>query len=91
MFEVMGFLLGVHITMTLFGSLYRIIDLYFCIKEFWLEVTARIALNLSAVFLIYMLTSGGFLTGFMIGQAFFTVFHVAIFWFGQFVLYLLRR
>ena len=91
MLELLGFFVGIHLTMTLFGSLYRIIDLNFCLSEFWLEITARISLNIAVIFLIYFLLSGSFVTGFTYGQIFFAAFHILIFWVGQFTIYLIRR
>lgn len=89
--NVLGFFIGLHLTVKLFGSLYRIIDLWFCIKDFWIEITAHIALNSTLIFLIYFLTSGSFETGFLIGQIFFAVFHILIFWVGRLALFILRR
>lgn len=91
MLEVLGFFAGVHLTLTLFGALYRIIDLRYCLSQFWLEITARISLNIAIIFLIYWLISGSFVTGFMAGQIFFALFHVSIFWIGQLALRLVQR
>jgi hypothetical protein len=91
MLEVLGFFVGVHLTMTLFGSLYRVIDLAFCLSEFWLEITARISLNIAVILLIYLLFSGDFVNGFTFGQIFFAVFHILIFWLGQLTVLLIRR
>lgn len=89
--QVTGFFIGVHLTITLFSSLYRIIDLGYHLSKFWLPITARIFFNGSLIFLIYFLTRGDFETGFWVGQIFFVIFHVSIFWVGQLALFLLRR
>lgn len=88
---IFGFLIGVHLTITLFGALYRVIDLAYCLADHWLDIAARISLNIAIIFLLYSLISGPFITGFFVGQIFFAVFHVAIFWIGQLTIYLLRR
>lgn len=82
---VLGFLVGVHLTITLFGALYRIIDLSFALRHFWLEITSRIAFNLTLIFLIYFFAGDGFLQGFISGQIFFALFHVGIFWCGRLI------
>jgi len=89
--QLTGFCVGVHLTMTLLASLYRIIDLRYRLHEFWLQVTARIFLNGAIIFLVYFLTSGNFEHGFWVGQIFFLVFHISIFWVGQLTLFLLYR
>tara|TARA_R110002111_G_scaffold203687_7_gene268502 strand:- start:149 stop:439 length:291 start_codon:yes stop_codon:yes gene_type:complete len=89
--NIVGFFAGVHLTMMLIASLYRLIDLNYCIKEFWLEITARIGLNAGLIFLVYFLTNGSFESGFLLGQVFFTIFHVSIFWLGQLTLFLNHR
>ncbi len=88
---VIGFLFGVHLTITLFGSLYRIIDLSFSLEHFWLEITSRVAFNLTLIFLVYFFISGELLQGFLYGQIFFTVFHVTVFWLGQLLVSILKR
>ena len=88
---VLGFLIGVHLTMTLLGALYRIIDLSFSLKHFWLEITSRIAFNLTLIFLVYFFVSGLFLQGFLYGQVFFIVFHVTVFWLGQVLVTIIKR
>jgi hypothetical protein len=89
--QLTGFFIGVQFTIMLFGSLYRLIDLGYRLGEFWLPITARIFLNASMVFLVYFLTSGDFESGFWVGQIFFVIFHISIFWVGQLALFLRRR
>lgn len=88
---ILGFLVGVHLTITLLGALYRIIDLSFSLKHFWLEITSRIALNLTLIFLVYFFVSGHFLQGFLYGQVFFVIFHVTVFWLGQALVSVIKR
>lgn len=88
---ILGFLVGVHLTINLFGALYRIIDLGFDLKHFWLEILSRIALHLTLIFLVYSFVTGAFYTGFIYGQVFFTLFHIIIFWFGQLLVTILNR
>ncbi len=80
---ILGFLLGVQLTTTLFGALYRIIDLGYALQQYWIEIVSRIAFNSTLIFLVYYFASGSFLEGFIWGQLFFTAFHIGIFWFGQ--------
>ena len=89
--QLTGFCIGVHLTMTLLGSLYRIIDLGYRLREFWLQVTARIFLNAGIIFLVYFLASGNFELGIWVGQCFFLIFHISIFWVGRIALFLLHR
>lgn len=91
MLEVIGFFIGVHLTMTLFAACYRLIDLGYCLSEFWLEIVARISLNAAVIFLIYFLTTGNFREGFLIGQLFFTLFHIGIFWIARLLTSVSRR
>ncbi|MFT4799840.1 MAG: hypothetical protein ACJAYE_002236 [Candidatus Azotimanducaceae bacterium] len=89
--QLTGFCVGVHLTITLLGSLYRLIDLGYRLSDFWLPVIARIFLNGGIIFLVYFLSSGNFELGFWVGQCFFLIFHISIFWVGQFALFLLHR
>lgn len=91
MMTVLGFLLGVHLTVTLFGALYRLIDLSFALKQFWLQITSRIALNLTLIFLIYSFATGDLLQGFIYGQIFFTLFHIGVYWVGQLLAVIIHR
>ena len=91
MFEVLGFLLGVHLTIALIASCYRIIDLWYCIKDHVIEVVARIAINLTLIFLIYSLADSKFCDGFLIGQIFLFVFHVKIFWTGSLLMLYMKH
>ena len=87
---IIGFLLGVHLTISLFGAGYRLIDLRFALSQFWLNVTSRIAFYLTVIVLIYQYTSGDFTSGFFYGQVFFTIFHIGVFWLGQIMVTLLN-
>ena len=94
MLEVLGFLLGVHLTICLLASCYRIIDLWYCLKQHLTDIATRIVLNLGSIFFVYYLAyylGGGsmsgysmpFFSGFIYGQVFFIIFHVAIFWLAR--------
>lgn len=62
------------------ASLYRIIDLWYCILHHWWKITVRLALILVVMFLLYSLADDHFVNGFMTGQVFFTIFHIGVFW-----------
>jgi hypothetical protein len=78
-----GFLFGVHLTMTFFGACYRIIDLAHELGQHLVSIASKIALNLTIILLIYVFAESDFLHGFFYGQVFFSLFHVGIFWLGQ--------
>jgi len=91
MLELLGFLVGVHLTIVLLASMYRVIDLWYCISGHWLEVAARISLTIGIIFVIYFLSRGDFRDGFYTGQIFFGCFHVGIFWVGRLQIAYMRR
>lgn len=65
MLTVLGFLCGVHLTITLLGACYRIIDLSYAWQAHGLEITSKIALNCTFIFLIYSFAQGDLLQGFI--------------------------
>ncbi len=91
MYELIGFIVGVQLTMMLLAALYRILDLWYRILDFWLAVAGRILLVSGAIVLIYTATGGGFQSGFFVGQVFFVIFHIAIFWLGRLQIAYMRR
>ncbi len=95
MIELAGFLIGVQMTILLFASLYRVIDLWYCIRDYWIHSMARIALYAAVIALVYYLgrspDDNGFSHGFFYGQLFFAVFHITIFWIGRLQLLFMKH
>ena len=86
MFDIILFLLGIHLTIVLLASCYRIIDLWYCISIYSVQIVSRIALYLTIIALIYYFLES---KSFLYGQLFFAIFHVSIFWIGRLLLKLL--
>ena len=80
---ILGFLFGVHLTITFFAACYRLIDLAYVFEQHAVSLVSKIALNVTVIVLIYVFFSGDFLQGFFYGQVFFSLFHMGIFWLGQ--------
>lgn len=91
MLEVLGFVIGIHLTILLFASCYRVIDLWYCIGKHWLTVMARISIIAGTILIFYFLSPGAFQEGFYAGQVFFACFHVVIFWLGRLLVAYMRH
>ena len=91
MFEFLGFLVGVQLTMMLFAALYRILDLWYCFRHFWIGIITRILLVGGMIFLFYFLTGSRFQSGLLAGQIFFVIFHITIFWLGRLQIAYMRQ
>ncbi|HIG39159.1 MAG: hypothetical protein ABGY96_14785 [bacterium] len=91
MFEFIGFIVGIQLTMMLLAALYGILDLWYRIQDFWFAVIGRILLISGAIVLVYSATGEGFQSGFFVGQVFFVIFHIAIFWLGRLQIAYMRR
>ena len=89
--DILSFLLGIHLSMTLIASFYRIIDLWYRISDFLNQVLLRITLvaALNIIFILWLEDSRQ--VAFIYGQLFFMVFHIAIYWIGRIMVYLLTR
>ncbi len=85
------FLLGIHLSMTLVASCYRIIDLWYRIRDFVGQILLRITLvtALNVFFILWLEDSRQ--TAFISGQLFFLAFHVIIYWVGRAMVYFLSR
>ncbi|MFT7687691.1 MAG: hypothetical protein ACI9FB_003048 [Candidatus Azotimanducaceae bacterium] len=90
MLEFLGFLIGIQLTINLFASCYRIIDLWYCIAEHKLAIAIRICVNLAAILIFYLVGNDQFEMGLVYGQLFFAAYHICIFWFGQLMVLILR-
>lgn len=88
---VVGFVIGIHLTVILFGALYRVIDLAYAWPRYGLANLSRIALFATVIGLIYAFAEGPFLTGFRNAQVFFCVFHIVVFWLGQWAVHRLSK
>ncbi len=84
--DILCFLLGIHLSMMLVASLYRIIDLWYRISEFYGRVLGRIllVLLLNAIFVFGL--DGSKQNALIMGQIFFLAFHIFIFLVGRTVL-----
>ena len=89
--DLLSFLLGIHLSMTLIASFYRIIDLWYRISDFLIQILIRITLVavLNLVFILWLEDSRQ--TAFIYGQLFFMVFHIVIYWIGRVMVRFLTR
>lgn len=89
--NILCFLLGIHLSMTLIASCYRIIDLWYRIDEFLGQISQRLALVviLNAIVILWLEDSRQI--AFISGQLLFLVFHVFIYWVGRIMVYFLSR
>ena len=90
MLETLGFFIGVQLTINLFASCYRIIDLWYCIAEYRFSILAKISFNLLIILACYLIGNEGFIFGLIVGQIFFSLYHICIFWLGQLLVIILR-
>ena len=91
MLEFLGLLFGVQLTINLYASCYRIIDLWYCIAKHGPAIALKITLNILAIFLFYLLGNEQFEIGLVYGQILFTIYHICIFWVGQLLVLILRK
>ncbi len=84
--DILCFLLGVHLSMMLVAALYRIIDLWYRISEFYSHVLRHLllVLLLNAVFLFGL--DGSKQNALIAGQLFFLAFHLVVFILGRVLL-----
>lgn len=89
--EVICFLLGIHLSMMMVASCYRLIDLWYRLREFIVGILARIIVvaALNAIFMIAF--QDAVQIAFISGQLFFLVFHVVIFWIGRLLVMVVTR
>ena len=89
--ELLCFLLGVHLSVMLVASCYRMIDLWYRIGDFIFRILARIVVitALNAIFILSF--QGDFKIALISGQLFFFAFHIGFFWFGRVLVTLLTR
>jgi hypothetical protein len=89
--DSLSFLLGIHLCMTLIASFYRIIDLWYRISDFLIQILIRITLVAVLNLIIFLMLEDSRQTAFIYGQLFFMVFHIAIYWIGRIMVYFLAR
>lgn len=87
MIEVLLFILGVHLAMQLIVRLYRIIDLWYRIRDFALGILVSIAGYGILIALLIWALEGKAETALMAGGIFFAIFHLAVFWIGKLLLW----
>jgi hypothetical protein len=85
--EILIFMLGLHLMMLLLARLYRIIDLWYRIKDFWLGVVGQISAVILLDVIAYLLLTEHLAGVFLAGQLFYLVFHISIFWIGRFAIF----
>lgn len=83
MSEFLLFIAGVHLTMQLIASLYRILDLWYRIEDFLLPVTRSILFYALTMALIWWFLEGSNRSAFVWGCLFFISFHVSVFWLAR--------
>ena len=89
--EVLCFLLGIHLSMMMIASCYRLIDLWYRLREFIIGILVRIIVvaALNAIFIIWL--QDAYQIAFITGQLFFLIFHIVIFWIGRVLVMLITR
>jgi hypothetical protein len=86
MTELLAFLLGVHLTMLLVATTYRVLDLWYCIARHAANIALRLCVVVTLLLLAYGYFGDSTRQALMAGQIFFVAFHIGIYWIG--VLYL---
>jgi len=81
--DIFFFLLGIHLTMQLIASFYRIIDLWYRIEDFIKPIARSIISYTIIMLLIWWYFEGSYESAFLWGCLFFLGFHLSIFWIGQ--------
>ena len=89
--NILCFLLGIHLSMTLVASCYRIIDLWYRIQDFFVQILLRLCLVLAANLIFILWLEDSRQAAFILGQMFFVTFHIAIYWIGRILVYFLTR
>ena len=89
--EILCFLLGIHLSMMLVASCYRLVDLWYRISDFIFTILIRIitVAALNAIFIVWL--QGANQIAFISGQIFFLTFHILIFWVGRVLVIFLTR
>ena len=89
--EILCFLLGIHLSMMLVASCYRLVDLWYRITDFIFTILIRIIViaALNAIFILWL--QGANQIAFITGQLFFLAFHIVIFWVGRILVIFLTR
>ena len=88
--DIFIFLLGVHLTMQLVASLYRILDLWYRIGDFLFPIARSVIFYTLIMALIWWYLEGSKESTFLWGCLFFLGFHVSVFWIGQ-VMFRVKR
>jgi len=89
--EVLCFLLGIHLSMMLIASCYRLVDLWYRITDFVITILIRLGVvtALNTIFILWL--QGANQIAFISGQLFFLAFHIVIFWIGRILVIFLTR
>ena len=81
MLSVICFLIGVQLMIELLAATYRIVDLWYCLKDYWLSVAWRLAMvGVSNTLLVYLLPDH-LATAVIMGQLLYLGLHT-----GKFIL-----
>ena len=83
MMDVLLFLLGVHLCTRLIAAFYGIVDLWYCWRQYWYRPLLNILLWSAIVAAVGLITMPAHHTAYIAGLAFFTIFHIVIYWVGQ--------
>ena len=89
--DILSFLLGIHLSMTLIASFYRIIDLWYRIRDFLIQILIRITLLAALNVILILWLEDSRQAAFIYGQLFFMVFHITIYWVGRIMVRFLSR
>ena len=91
MLEILCFFLGIHLAMLLVSACYRIIDLWYRLSDYVMDILARILIIGGLCGLCYWGFEGDLRSAFVAGQVFFVSYHIMIYWIGRLMLNLLTR
>jgi hypothetical protein len=87
MIDLLLFLLGIHLCIRLISSCYGIFDLWYCWRQHWYKVLAKISIRLAVIVLIGLLSTPVHHLAFLAGIGFFALFHITAYWIGQLIGY----
>lgn len=78
--SILFFFAGVHYMILFLASCYRVVDLWYRIGDFWMEVFGTIVLLIVFNAFISYLLPVEFKSAWLWGQLLYFAFHVVIFW-----------
>jgi hypothetical protein len=83
--DLLLFLLGVHLCTRLIAACYGIVDHWYCIRQYWHRSLGSILLWSVIILAFGYIATPTHQTAYIAGLAFFAIFHIVIYWVGQFV------